>query len=94
VGEVFSVVPDGMKTFAAVNESVAAGICAAGAADSAAMLADAATAIGPIGAHYLAAYGPAQASNLAATLLVGGVHAAVGGATEAFKSTVVQHDNS
>jgi hypothetical protein len=43
-----------------------------GQADPAMMLNAAAVALGPIGATYLAAYAPAQASNLASTLLVGG----------------------
>lgn len=40
----------------------------AGAADSAARVAAAASALGPIGAGYLAAYVPAQGNNLSATL--------------------------
>ncbi|KWX23510.1 MULTISPECIES: hypothetical protein [Mycolicibacterium] len=74
-------VPVGMAAFATANATAGEVISAAGSADSAAMLAAAATAIGPIGATYLAAYGRAQATNLAGTLLVGGVHAGIGGVT-------------
>jgi hypothetical protein len=94
MGEVFHAVPAGMEAFAAVEEATAAAICAVGAADSAAMLGAAAAAIGPFGAIYLAAYGPAQANNLAGTLLVGGVHAGIGGATQAAEAAFVQQDNS
>lgn len=90
---VLSVDPSGVEGFAATNAAAAAKISAAGSADSAMMLSAAAAAIGPIGADYLAAYGPAQASNLAATLLVGGVHAAIGGATEASKASFVAADD-
>jgi hypothetical protein len=90
---VLSVVPAGLEAFTAVNTGASAMISAAGSADSAAMLNAAATAVGPIGAIYLAAYGPAQASNLAGTLLVGGVHAAIGGATEASKVGYIATDS-
>jgi hypothetical protein len=90
---VFSVVPAGMEAFTAANGAASTTISAAGSADSAAMMNAAATAVGPIGAIYLAAYGPAQASNLAGTLLVGGVHAAIGGATEASKVSFVATDS-
>ena len=89
---VLKVVPSGVGEFAAAHTAAGAKISAAGSADSASMLAAAAAAIGPIGAHYLAAYAPAQASNLAATLLVGGVHAAIGGATQATNSSIVATD--
>ena len=90
---VLSVVPPGLEAFTAANTGAAATISAAGSADSAAMLSAAAAAVGPIGAVYLAAYGPAQASNLAGTLLVGGVHAAIGGATEASRMSFIATDN-
>jgi hypothetical protein len=89
-----SVDPSGVAEFAATNAAAAAKISGAGSADSAAMLNAAAVAVGPIGANYLAAYGPAQASNLAATLLVGAVHAAIGGATEASNTSFVATDNA
>ena len=90
---VFSVVPPGLEAFAAANSAAGESISTAGSADSAAMLDAAAAAIGPIGASYLAAYGPAQASNLAATLLVGGVHEAIHGATEAANMSFVAADD-
>jgi len=40
------------------------------------------------------AYGPAQSNNLAATLLVGGVHAGVSAATDASQSAIVATDNA
>jgi hypothetical protein len=82
-----------MAAFSAANEGAAATITTAGSADSAAMLSAAAAALGPIGAVYLAAYGPAQASNLAGTLLVGGVHAAIGAATAASQAAVIAADS-
>ena len=68
---VFSVVSPGLGAFAVVNRVAGESIAAVGSADSAAMLEAAAVAIGPIGAGYLAAYGQAQASILAATSLWG-----------------------
>jgi hypothetical protein len=90
---VFSVVPAGLESFTAASEGVSAAISAAGSADSAAMVSAAAAAVGPIGATYLAAYAPAQASNLASTMLLSGVHAAIGGATEASKASFIATDS-
>jgi hypothetical protein len=89
----FAAVPTGMTAFSAANEAAAEVITAAGSADSAAMLNAAATALGPIGALYLTAYAPAQANNLAGTLLVGGVHAGIGAATDASTSAIVAAEN-
>jgi hypothetical protein len=90
---VLSVVPPALGAFAAANTVAAETISAAGSADSAAMLAAAAGALGPIGASYLAAYGPAQANNLAATQLVARVHAGIGAATEASNMSFVAADD-
>jgi hypothetical protein len=89
---VLSVVPAGLAAFAAINSAAGETISTSGSADSAAMLGAAAAAIGPIGASYLAAYGPAQANNLAATLLLGRVHSAIGAATEAANTSFVIAD--
>jgi hypothetical protein len=94
VGDVFSAVPAAMEAFSAAHQAAAAAISGAGSADSEGMLAAAAAALGPIGASYLAAYGPAQASNLAATLLVGHVHAAIGGATDGSKAAIIAADST
>jgi hypothetical protein len=51
-------------------------------------------AIGPIGATYLAAFGPAQANNLAGTLLVGAVHAGVSGTTTTAKTALTAADST
>jgi hypothetical protein len=93
MGDVFAVVPSGMEEFSAASEAASAAITTAGSADSAAMLNAAAVALGPIGATYLMAYGPAQSNNLAGTLLVGGVHAGVSAATDASKSAIVATDS-
>jgi hypothetical protein len=58
------------------------------------MLNTAAAALGPIGATYLMAYGPAQSHNLAGTLLVGAVHAGIGAATDASQSAIVATDSA
>jgi hypothetical protein len=93
MGEVFAAVPSGMEEFSAASEAASAAIISAGSADSEAMLNAAAVALGPIGATYLMAYGPAQSNNLAGTLLVGGVHAGVSAATDASKSAIVATDS-
>src|ERR1700734_3114102 len=80
---VLSVVPQALTVFAAANNAAAEGISTASSADSAAMLNAAAAALGPIGASYLAAYGPAQANNLAAAQMVGRVHEGIAAATQA-----------
>lgn len=90
---VFAVVPPGLDVFAATNSVAGKMISAAGSTDSAAMLAAAAAALGPIGAGYLAAYAPAQSNNLAATMLVGRVHAAIGEATAAAGMSFSATDN-
>jgi hypothetical protein len=90
---VLSVVPLQLAAFAAANSAAGSAISTAGSADSAALLSAAAAAVGPIGAAYLAAYGPSQASNLAGTLLVGGVHEAIGRATDASSTSFIATDN-
>ncbi|WP_099041600.1 hypothetical protein [Mycobacterium neglectum] len=93
MSEAFHAVPAGMADFSTANQVASAMITAVGSADSAAMLNAAAVALGPIGATYLAAYGPSQANNLAGTLLVGGVHAGVSAATDASKASIVATDH-
>lgn len=88
-----SLTPVGLSTFAAANSAAAEMISAAGSADSAALLAAAAVAIGPIGTGYLTAYGAAQTNNLEATRHVGEVYAGIGQATVGAKSSFVAADN-
>ncbi|MGV9801330.1 hypothetical protein ACWDTP_25125 [Mycobacterium sp. NPDC003449] len=94
MSDVFAAAPAGMAAFSAANETAGSAITTAGSADSAAMMMSAAAALGPIGASYLAAFGPAQANNLVGTLLVGGVHAATSAATGAAQSAVVSADDA
>jgi hypothetical protein len=89
----FSVTPPGLEAFSAANSTAAQSVAAAGSADNAANLASAATALGPIGAVFLAAYGPAQANNFAATLAVAELHAAIAVATETAKVSFITTDN-
>lgn len=89
---VLSVVPSGLAAFAAANSASAETISVAGSSDSVSMLAAAGAALGPIGSSYLAAYGPAQANNLAATRQLAGVHASLAAATEAAKMSFVAAD--
>jgi hypothetical protein len=88
-----SVVPSGLAAFSATNVAAGETISASGSADSAAMIGAVAAAVGPVGAVYLEAYVPAQANNLAATMLVGGVHAAIGQATQVSEATYVAMDD-
>jgi hypothetical protein len=89
---VLSVIPPGVAAFAAANSAAGQTISTAGSADSAAMLAAATAALGPIGADYLAAYGPAQANNLTATLLLGQVHEAIGATAHASNASFLAAD--
>ncbi len=89
---VLAVVPVRLEAYGAVNAAAGESISEAGSVDSAAMFSSAAVALGPIGATYLAAYAPAQANNLAGTLVVSGVHTAIGGATLASKAAYVAAD--
>ncbi|MDV3128468.1 hypothetical protein M1247_26405 [Mycobacterium sp. 21AC1] len=89
----FSVVPPGLEAFSAANAAAAQAVAAAGSADQAANVASATAALGPIGAEYLAAYGPAQANNFASTQAVAGLHAAIAAATEAAKASFIATDN-
>ena len=90
---VLKVVPAAVEAFAAAHTAAGEAISTAGSADSAAMLAEVAAAVGPIGATYLAAYGPAQTNNLAATLLVGGAHAAIGDTSSLSDAAFCAADN-
>ena len=91
---VLSVVPQALTVFAAANNAAAEGISTASSADSAAMLNAAAAALGPIGASYLAAYGPAQANNLTAAQMVGRVHEGIAAATHAASMSFAVADDS
>ncbi|ANW68019.1 hypothetical protein BCA37_24545 [Mycobacterium sp. djl-10] len=89
----FSMRPAGLEAFSAANAAAAKSLAAAGEADNAANLASAAAALGPVGAVFLAAYGPAQASNFAATMAVAQLHAAIAATTEAAKASFINTDN-
>jgi hypothetical protein len=91
---VLSVVQSGLAAFAAVNQGAAEMVSTAGSADSAAMLGAVATVVGPIGASYLAAYAPAQDSNLAATLQVASAHAGISAATLASSASFSVADDA
>ena len=89
----FSVVPSGLEMFSATNAAAAEAVAAAGSAEHAANLASATVALGPIGAEFLAVYGPAQANNFVATLAVAQLHAAIAEATESAKASFIATDN-
>jgi|RhiMethySRZTD1v2_1073278.scaffolds.fasta_scaffold436651_2 hypothetical protein len=91
---VLSVVPAGLEAFSSANTAAGEMISEAGSADSGAMFAAAAAAVGPIGANYLLAYAPAQTNNLVSTLTVGAAHGAIGGATDASNAAFVAADNA
>jgi hypothetical protein len=90
---VLSVVPSAVEAFVPATAAAGEPISTAGSVNSAAMLGAVAAAVGPIGATYLAAYGPEQTSNLAGALLVGGVHAAIAEATEAANTAFTAADD-
>lgn len=89
----FKAVPGGLEAFTGVQEGAATAITTAGSVNSAGMMSAAAAAVGPIGVIYLAAYGPAQAVNLAGTLLLGAVHAGTGVSTAVSKASFVAVDS-
>jgi hypothetical protein len=89
-----SVIPVALEVFSAANAAAGESISAAGSADSAAMVGAAGAALGPIGVSYLAAYAPAQANNLAGTLMVGAGHAAIAAGTTAAKTAFVAMDEA
>jgi len=91
---VLSVVPAGLEALSSANTAAGEMISEAGSADSGAMFAAAAAAVGPIGANYLLAYAPAQTNNLVSTLTVGAAHGAIGGATDASKAAFLAADNA
>jgi hypothetical protein len=93
VSGIFTAVPAAMSAFSAANKAAAATISSAGSADSEGMLAAAAAALGPIGATFLAAYAPAQVNNLAATMQVAHVHAAISCGTDASTAAICAADN-
>jgi hypothetical protein len=90
---VLLVASSGLQAFSAANHAAAEMISDAGSADSTAMLSAAAAALGPVGASYLAAYGPAQANNLTATMQLGQVHEAIAAATESANASFVAVDH-
>jgi hypothetical protein len=91
---IVKVIPSGLEAFAVANDAAGQAVSAAGSADSAAMLSAVAAAVGPIGATFLAAYGPAQVNNLAGAQMVGGVHTAMAGATALANTSFVAADNA
>ena len=89
---VLSVVPAGLQAFASANTAAGEMISDAGSVDAGAMFSAAVAAVGPIGAHYLLAYAPAQTNNLFSTLTVGAVHGAIGGATNTSNAAYIAAD--
>ncbi|MBO0879929.1 MAG: hypothetical protein J2P17_06090 [Mycobacterium sp.] len=94
MGEVFTAMPVAMGALSATHHAVGATHITAGSADHGAHAAAAAAALGPIGAHYLAHYLPAQANCLNATLQVGNVFHALGSGTGACTAATVAFDNA
>lgn len=86
--------PTAMETISATAAGAGQMISAAGTYDAMAMQASVLGAVGPIGAVFLGAFAPAQANNQAATLMLGALHAAIGGATEVSKSGYVNVDSA
>jgi hypothetical protein len=82
-----------LEVFVAANAAAGQIISASGSVDSEEMLSAAAAAVGPIGAGYLAAYGPAQANNLASTLLVADAHTGIGAVTDASRMSFIAADS-
>jgi hypothetical protein len=94
MSNIFSAEFGGMEAFAATHHAAGEMVTSASSADSAAMLGAAATALGPIGASFLAAYAPAQSNTLAGAMLVGQLHHAIGSATQAVKAAHIATDNA
>lgn len=92
MSEIFLAAPGAHEGFSAANHAAGDAHWAAGSADHGAHVAAAATALGPIGAGFLAAYAPAQANCLAAALQVGYVHHAIGLGTIASKAAMIAAD--
>ena len=90
----FLAIPGAIDAFAATCHAAGDTISSAGSADSEAMLAAAAAALGPIGAGYLAAHAEAQANCLDATLQIGQVHHATGAAAQVCRAAIVASDNA
>lgn len=84
----------GMEGFTSTAGFTGSTICVAGSADAAAMNGAVGEAMGPLGcAVFVPSFSLAMASNLAGTLLVGGCHVAIGGATEASKLGYIATDS-
>ena len=94
MANIFSAELSGMDAFSATHHGAGASVSAAASADSGAMLAAAASAIGPIGASYLAAFAPALCNHLAAARLVSHLHHAIGDATLSSKTAIIAADNA
>jgi hypothetical protein len=94
MANVFSAEFSGMDAFSVTHHGAGASVSAAASADSGAMLATAAAALGPIGAPYLAAFAPALCNHLAAARLVSHVHHAIGDATASSKAAFIAADDA
>lgn len=92
MSEDLNVVPAAVDALAATATGAGEMINAAGAFNAAEFMAEAMTAIGPLGAVYLAALAPAQANNQASTLLLGALHTSLGAALESSKATFIAAD--
>ena len=90
----FLAVPAAVSAFAATSNAAGDTVISAASADSEAMNASLAAALGPIGAVYLAAHVPAQANCLTAALQVGAVYHGSACATEAFNASTIAADNA
>jgi hypothetical protein len=95
MGGIFKAVDGAHEGLSVALHAAGDTIVGAGSADAEAMLAAVAAALGPIGVGaFLPAYAPAQATCLAATLLVGHRFHEIGHATTAHKATTVACDNA
>lgn len=94
MGNVFSANLGGMAAHAASHHAAGAGYSAAASVDSTGAVAAVAAALGPIGAHYVAAYATAQANNIAAAKQLAHVHTAHGDATLSSVTAINATDNA
>lgn len=94
MGENFEAVPAAITGFSAAVQAAGDAIVGAASADWEAAAAAAATALGPIGATYLAAHVPAQGNCVAKALEVGHLHHAIACATDGANASFVAADNA
>lgn len=94
MADTFSMEFGGMDAFSATHHAAGEAHSAAGSGELGAMLASSAAALGPVGAHFHAAFASALGNVMTANKALSDLYHGLGHATTAAKVTAIASDNA